>query len=123
MTMITMVDTRKAADYFEAKLEFTAGPAELNSMIERGEPINIVDVRTPEDYRKGHIPNSINLPKEKWSTFEGLSRDRANVVYCYNEQCHLAASGCKLFAENGFPVIELEGGIDAWKQYKLPVEE
>jgi hypothetical protein len=32
-TMITLVDTRKAVDYFEAKLEFTTGRIELNSMI------------------------------------------------------------------------------------------
>jgi rhodanese-related sulfurtransferase len=120
--MITLVDTRKAVEYFEAKLEFTAGPYELNSMIERGDTINIIDVRAPEDYRKGHIPGAINLPKEKWSTFEGLSRDRANVVYCYDQQCHLAASGARIFAENGFPVIELEGGFEGWKQHKLPVE-
>jgi len=120
--MITLVDTRKAADYFEAKLEFTTGPIELNSMIERGEPINVIDVRATEDYRNGHIPGAINLPKDKWSTFEGLSRDRTNVVYCYDEQCHLAASGARQFCENGYPVIELEGGFEAWKAHKLPVE-
>jgi rhodanese-related sulfurtransferase len=121
--MITLIDTRKAVDYFEAKLEFTTGPAELNSMIERGETINIVDVRAPEDYRKGHIPNAINLPKDRWGSFAGLSRDRTNVVYCYTQQCHLAANACKNFADNGYPVIELEGGFETWKQHSLPVEE
>ena len=120
--MITLTDTRKAVEYFEAKLEFTTGPIELNSMIERGDTINIIDVRDREEYRKNHIPGAINLPKEKWSTFAGLSRDRTTVVYCYDQQCHLAASAARLFAENGFPVIELEGGFEAWKQHKLPVE-
>ncbi len=120
--MITTLDTRRAVEYFDAKLEFTTGPAELHSMIERGEHVNIIDVRNEEDYRKGHIPGAINVPKERWDSFENLSRDRTNVVYCYSQQCHLAANACKLFAERGFPVMELEGGFNAWKEYGFKVE-
>lgn len=120
--MITLTDTRKAVDYFDAKLEFTTGPAELHDMIERGENISIIDVRREGDYRKEHIPGSVNLPREKWDSFEGLSKDRTNVVYCYSQQCHLAASASKFFAEHGYPVMELEGGYEAWKKYSLPVE-
>jgi len=120
--MITLIDTRKAVDYFNAKLEFTTGPLELHDMIERGENISIVDVRKEEDYRKGHIPGSINLPREKWDTLEGLSGNRTSVVYCYSQQCHLAAIACKHFAEGGYPVMELEGGFEAWQKCSLPVE-
>jgi rhodanese-related sulfurtransferase len=120
--MITLMDTRKAVEYFDRKLEFTTGPVELNSIIDSGEYVDIIDVRSKEDFEKGHIPGAINLPKERWSTFHGLSRDRSNVVYCYSQQCHLAAKACKLFAENGFPVMELEGGFDAWEKHSLPIK-
>ena len=121
--MITAIDTRKAVEFFEAKLEFTTGPAELNRMIERREDINIVDVRREGDYRKGHIPGAVNLPREKWDSFAGLSSYKTNIVYCYNQQCHLSAEACKVFAEHGYPVMELEGGIDAWTQNELKVEQ
>jgi rhodanese-related sulfurtransferase len=121
--MITLTDIRKAVDYFDAKLEFTTGPIELRDMIERGENISIIDVRKEEDYRKGHIPGSINLSREKWDSLEGLSRNRTNVVYCYSQQCHLAASACKHFAERGYPVVELEGGFEAWQERSMPVEK
>jgi len=121
--MVTLTDTHRAVEYFEAKLEFTTGPAELNAMIEKGESINIIDVRKEEDFRKGHIPGAINLPRDRWDSFEGLSRDRTNIVYCYHQQCHLSAKGCKFFAEQGYPVIELEGGFETWKRRGLPVEE
>ena len=120
--MITLTDTRKAVDYFDAKLEFTTGPVELNEMIERGENISIIDVRKQEDYRKGHISGSVNLPRERWDSFEGLSRDRPNVVLCYNQQCHLATRACKFFAEHGYSVMELEGGFESWQKYSLPIE-
>jgi rhodanese-related sulfurtransferase len=119
--MITLTDTRKAVEFFEAKLEFTTGPVELDSMIESGEYANIIDVRSKEDFIKGHIPGAVNLPKERWNSFRGLSRERTNVVYCYSQQCHLAARACKLFAENGYPVMELEGGFDAWQKHSLPI--
>ncbi len=70
----------KAKVYFERRLDFTIGPAELDSMIKRGDRLNIIDVCRPKDYAKGHIPGAVNLPEEQWSTFRGLSKDRPNVV-------------------------------------------
>jgi rhodanese-related sulfurtransferase len=121
--MITAIDTRKAVEFFDAKLEFTTGPVELNGMIEKREEINIVDVRREQDYRQGHIPGAINLPREKWDSFVGLSTYRTNIVYCYHQQCHLAAQACKVFAEHGYPVMELEGGIDAWRKNDFRIEK
>jgi rhodanese-related sulfurtransferase len=113
---------RKAAKFFSAKMNFTTGPVELKNMIERGEDISIVDVRSPEDYAIGHIPGAVNLPEEKWDTFAGLTREKVNIIYCYSEASHLAASAALAFAEHGYPVMELEGGFETWKQNQFPVE-
>lgn len=106
-----------AIQFFEDKLAFTAGPAEVNHMLEKGEPVTIVDVRTPEDYRKGHIPSAINLPEEQWGTHAGLSKTGLNVVHCYNQQCHLATRAALRFSRDGFRVMELEGGFKAWQEF------
>ena len=119
---MVLVSTRKAAKYFKAKMDFTTGPIELNAMLKRQEQINIIDVRMPEDYTKGHLPGAVNLPQDKWDTYSGLTRDKVNVVYCYSEVCHLAAAAARQFAEHDFPVMDLEGGFEAWQQYNLPVE-
>ena len=112
----------QAKVYFEKRLDFTIGPAELNSMIKRGDRLNIIDVCRPEDFAKGHIPGAVNLPEESWSTFRGLSKDRPNIVYCYGIVCQLSTRGSKYFAEHEFPVIELQGGIEYWKKYEYPLE-
>ena len=119
---MTLVDTNKAVDYFRAKMRFTTGPVELKHLIDLGENINIIDVRLSEDFVTGHIPGSINLPKDKWDTLEGFTHDRNNIVYCYSGVCHLAVEGCLFFAERGYSVMELEGGFDEWKKHELPVE-
>ena len=114
----------QAKAYFEQKLAFTTGPVELSRWIKsREDNLVVVDVREEEDYRKGHIPGAINIPREKWHNPQGLSRDKTNVVYCYTQQCHLAANACVQFASAGYPVMELDGGFETWKEHDLDIEE
>jgi rhodanese-related sulfurtransferase len=120
---LTMPDPAKAKEFFEDKITFTTGPVELQHLLEAHENINVVDVRAEEDYQKGHIPTAINLPREKWDTLEGLSKDKTNVLYCYTQVCHLAATAACGFAAKGYPVMEMEGGFEAWKENDLEIEK
>ncbi len=123
-TMNRIHDPARAKAYFEDKLAFTTGPMELEKWIKAGEDnLVVVDVRAMEDYAKGHIPGAINLPREKWDSLQGLNKNKTNVVYCYSQQCHLAANACLHFATRGYPVMEMEGGFAAWKEMELDVEE
>lgn len=123
MSTLKLTDPAKAREYFEAKLAFTTGPVELSHMIDEGESIHAVDVRAEEDFKRGHITHAFNLPIEKWDTLASLRKDRINVVYCYSQTCHLAARAAALFASKGFPVMELEGGYEAWKKAGLEIEK
>ena len=123
-TMARIHDPARARAYFEDKLAFTTGPVELDRWIKSGEDnLVIVDVRAAEDYAKGHIPGAISVPKEQWSNTQGLAKDKTNVVYCYNQQCHLGANACVRFSAAGYPVMELDGGFETWKENELDVEE
>ncbi len=114
----------RAKAYFEDKLAFTTGPVELEKWIKSGENnLVIVDVREAEDFNKGHIPGAVNGPREEWGNPHGLNKDKTNVVYCYSQQCHLAANACVQFAGRGYPVMELEGGFAVWKEHDFDVEE
>lgn len=116
-------NTDKALSYFEKKLAFTLGPVELKEMIEDQEQINIVDVRARTDYDNGHIKDAISIPKNEIElNLHKLSRDKINIVYCYTGECHLAARAAVMLAKNEFPVMELEGGIEGWRDhYKFEV--
>ena len=121
-TKTILNDPVKAKAYFEAKMAFTTGPVELERMIKAGE-VNVVDVRAAEDYKEGHIPGAVNLPKTGWDHPDGLRKDKANVLYCYSQVCHLAATAAVKFAGMGYPVMELEGGFDGWKGHDLEIEK
>jgi len=115
-------DPAKAKEFFEAKMAFTTGPVELERMMKNKE-VNIVDVRAAEDYAEGHIPGAVNLPKDQWRSLTGLRKDKINVLYCYSQVCHLAAPAAVQFAEQGYPIMELDGGWRWWKDDGFDVEK
>jgi rhodanese-related sulfurtransferase len=120
-TPVKVNDPAKAKEYFEAKMDFTTGPVELERMMKNGE-VNVVDVRAGEDYAEGHIPGAVNLPKDQWQSLKGLRKDKVNVLYCYSHVCHLAATAAVEFADKGYPVMELEGGWRWWKNDGFEIE-
>ena len=114
-------DFNAARAHFAAKLGFTTGPHEVTGMIDRKEDVVIVDVRFPTDYRKAHVPGAVNLPKGKWQDPKGLSKDKLNVLYCYNPTCHMAAEAAAQLVAQGYPVVEMEGGFSTWEANAYPI--
>ena len=122
MTELKKNDPQKAREFFANKLAFTTGPVELHHNIHQRAQIAVIDVREEEDYRKGHVPGAINLPQERWQSLQGLRKDALNVLYCYTQTCHLAATAAAEFAAKGYSVMEMDGGFEAWKEAELEVE-
>ena len=59
---MVLTSPKKAKKFFEAKMNFTTCPAELNQMIKDNEDISIIDVRTPQDFAQGR--ELLNAVKE-----------------------------------------------------------
>ncbi|HEV2912046.1 MAG TPA: rhodanese-like domain-containing protein [Pyrinomonadaceae bacterium] len=56
--------------------------AELRDALEKGTAM-VVDVRSPESYKSGHIKGSINIPETEIARRKDeLPRDRKIVLYC-----------------------------------------
>jgi hypothetical protein len=119
-------DSAKAAEYFEYVIEVTTNPF-LTKKVVDGEvkDVTIVDLRSPEDFKKGHIPGAINIAniKEGVTDFPGLRKDGYNYLYGYSDACLLPQINGKRFAKLGFPVKAMKGGFNAWIEYEYPVEK
>lgn len=108
-------NTKTAEEFFAHKLAFTLGPVELQKMLDDNK-VKLIDVRAKESYDEGHIEGAISIPKDELvENFDKLSKGDVHVVYCYNQQCHLAAAAALILAKNGYPVMELDGGFDVWQ--------
>ncbi|ATN81999.1 rhodanese-like domain-containing protein [Coxiella burnetii] len=124
MNLSLTQDPQKAKEFFEKKMAFTTGPVEVSGMLKKNAKIQVVDVRAAEDYKKGHVPGAINLPSNEWEkAAEKLDKEKTNIIYCYSQVCHLAAKAAVKFAEQGFPVMEMEGGFKTWTEHKLETEK
>ena len=77
--------------------------------------IQIVDVRTPGEFKEGHIPNAINMDVTETNfdrQTQSLDTLRPVAVYCRSgRRSKLAA---RKLAEAGFQVYELDRGIMHW---------
>jgi rhodanese-related sulfurtransferase len=120
-TELNRNDPARAKEYFASKMAFTTGPVELARNLKRGD-IVVIDVREAEDFRQGHVPGALNLPHDQWHTFKGLRKDALNVLYCYSQQRHLAATAAVEFAAKGYSVMEMDGGFKAWKASEMEIE-
>jgi rhodanese-related sulfurtransferase len=76
----------------------------------------LVDVRTPEEYKAGHIDNALNI---NWfdtdfaKQLEYLEKDQTIYVYC--KKGGRSAKAANLLDSLGYRnVVDLEGGYDAW---------
>ena len=104
----------------------TGGPwvntAEATHLINREDAL-VVDVRDPGEYGTGHILGAKNVPLSRLDDGELAKRkERPVIVYCDGgERAGKAISALK---KQGFArVVNLSGGINAWKQAGLPVEK
>ena len=96
--------------------------AEAVRLINDRDPL-IVDVRTPADFKRGHLLNALNAPLAKLDEHLGqIGKDKARPVLIY---CALGGSSVtaadKLKKQGFTEAYPLRGGINAWLTANLPV--
>lgn len=95
---------------------------EFNHIIDAGNGV-ILDVRTPQEVATGHLKNAsiINYYDSDFEEKLGLiQKDKEVYVYCRSGG--RSAKAAKSLVRLGHPkVINLKGGIGAWKAEKLPI--
>jgi rhodanese-related sulfurtransferase len=101
------------------------GPREVQDMLARGEAI-LVDVREPDEHARERIPGSRLVPLSRFDPQQaatGLKFGQALVLHCRSgrrsaDAARMAAS----LGEEGLRVVNMSGGIEAWKSAGLAVE-
>ena len=74
----------------------------------------LLDVRTPQEYREGHIPESINIPLQTIDKVTSIAenKDAALFVYCYSGARSRQAT--VMLQNMGYTNVQNIGGIAAY---------
>jgi rhodanese-related sulfurtransferase len=77
--------------------------------------IVLLDVRTPQEFRSGYIPNAINIDiYDNDFQSKALSLDKSKTILVYCRSGSRSAQATNLLRKNGYKVVDMRGGIGAW---------
>ena len=85
----------------------------------------LLDVRSAEEFKEGHVPGAVNIPHTKLDEIYLLlngSKDKQRIVYCRSGR--KAGQVLSAMKEKGLmDLYHLEGDMTAWNEAGLPVEK
>lgn len=97
--------------------------AEFAQIIGDTATVQLLDVRTKEEYEEGHIADALLVDFYSYNFEEQatakLSKEKAVAVYCRSGR--RSASAAQKLMKLGYEVINLDGGILAWQHAKMPI--
>ena len=98
-----------------------ASTLQVTQLINRGKSV-VVDVRTTEEFAKGHLRDAKNIPLADLAKRIGeLDKSKSKQVIVVCQSGNRADKAVKQFLAAGFAeVVSLEGGMAAWEAASLP---
>jgi AhpD family alkylhydroperoxidase len=88
-------------------------------------PPQLIDVRTGTEWRAGHIAGAMHVPiTELHARLPGLQLDGERPIIAICRAAHRSPPAVRLLRRYGFDhACQLQGGMLAWQQSGLPVED
>lgn len=85
----------------------------------------IVDVRTPKEYRHGHMKNAVNVSYFGTSFTDSIKTlNRQKTIYMYCQTQHRSPLASKKMRKLGFKkIVDLKGGFMKWENNEMPIEK
>jgi rhodanese-related sulfurtransferase/DNA-binding transcriptional ArsR family regulator len=89
----------------------------------RSDLVILLDVRPPEEYQAGHLPQALSIPvAELEARLSELPLHKEIVAYCRGPYCVFADEAVALLRARGYRARRLDEGVADWRQLALPVE-
>jgi rhodanese-related sulfurtransferase len=114
-----VASTALAAD---APLPVVTQDAFLESLKADAKALFVLDVRTPDEYAGGYVPDAVNIPHDQLaSRLAEVPKDREVVIYCRSGR--RAEIAGQVLATHGYTKLEhLQGDMQGWQAAQRPVD-
>lgn len=101
----------------------TISPKQLFDVTQAGPAVELIDVRTPVEYREIHVSFARNVPLDQLDVAKlTANRDASQPLYVICRSGSRGKQACDKFQSAGIAnVVNVEGGTMAWEQAGLPV--
>ena len=102
----------------------TIRPKELSDLRASGKDIELIDVRTPVEFREAHVDFARNVPLDQLDPQTIRSQRNCSPTEPLYVICRSGGRGkqaCERLAAAGLDVVNVEGGTQAWDASGLPV--
>jgi rhodanese-related sulfurtransferase len=124
--LITVALTSGAMLLWPLVRRTTGGPwvtaAQATHLINREDAL-VVDVREPAAYGAGHILGAKNVPLARLDAGGEIAKRKDKPLIVYDERGDSSPRAVAALKKQGFSrVLNLNGGLGAWRQAGLPVE-
>lgn len=124
VTIVAPADSQSAHSHFSECLRFETDCSDVSAAMAIGSPdFVLLDVRSPELYRRSHIEGSVNVPHAKIdeNLLGNWPQDTVFVVYCAGPHCNGAHRAAIRLSHLGRPVKLMVGGVTGWIDEGLPL--
>jgi len=74
----------------------------------------LLDVRTPEEYRGGHIPGSKNIPLQTIDRVGSVAENKDTALYVYCQSGARSRQAAGMLKQMGYTNVNNIGGIAAY---------
>lgn len=93
--------------------------------MQKSPTLQLIDVRTPNEYAQGHIPGANNVSSEDVAAFlqEGWIDKNRPVVFVCASGIRSRMAGILAIQDGYREVYSLSGGMDEWIHAGFPVEQ
>jgi len=117
---ITLIVSCEQKTYDEIQM---VTPEEMQELLKM-EDAQLIDIRTPKEYKKGYVKGFQNIDYTSDSFYEDIEKlDKTKPVILYCRTGRRTSSCAKKLVEKGFvKVYDLKGGITQWKYKGFEVE-
>ncbi|MBL9162318.1 MAG: rhodanese-like domain-containing protein [Planctomycetaceae bacterium] len=102
----------------------TITPQRLHDVVQSGAEVELIDVRTPVEFREVHVSFARNVPLDQLGSATSAAgrSGAAQPLYVICRSGGRGKQACeKLLAAGYTNVVNVEGGTQAWDQAALPV--
>jgi rhodanese-related sulfurtransferase len=122
LTLAGAAGTPARAVHVPTDVPLAIAPEDVQRYRDAGEAVVIVDLRPPEAYRAGHLPQARSVPIGELRRRE-TEIPRAGRVVLYGGTVEEAAAAYQALREAGYRnVMVLAGGLATWRRLGFPLE-